>query len=237
MEGILIQTTQNVDINYELASVGDRLLAALLDYVFFIAYLLLAGVIIQLSNYHPEGLLFYVLLYLPLIFYDLIMELAFNGRSFGKMIMKIKVVKIDGTQPGLGAYLLRWMLRLIDSVLFLGSVALIAIIASDKGQRLGDMAAGTTVVKLGQKLRIHDTILNKLEANYTIRFPEVNRLSDQDIAIIKEVMRVSLRTNNTDAIQRLADKTKATMNITSTLPNVEFLATVVQDYSQSNFEP
>jgi uncharacterized RDD family membrane protein YckC len=236
MDNIRIQTTQNVDIEYELASIGDRILATLLDYVFFIAYGLLIGIVAGIAGgafLENIGIIF--LLILPIFLYDLLCEMFFQG-SFGKMIMKIKVVKLDGTQAGFGAYLLRWLLRIIDTRIFSGGVALIAILANGKGQRIGDMAAGTTVIKMKQKVTLNDTILNRVKPDYTIVYPEVARLSDNDIAIIKEVMQVSLRTGNHQAIEKLATKIKATMGITVNLPHAQFLATVVQDYSQYNFD-
>lgn len=237
MDNIKIQTTQNVDIEYEVASIGDRILATLLDYLFFLAYFLIIAVISSFT----EGALFDsialgVILVLPILFYDLVCEAVFQGRSFGKMIMKIKVVKLDGTQANFGAYLLRWLLRIIDTRLFSGVIALIAIVINGKGQRVGDMAAGTTVIKMKQKITLNDTILNKVKSDYTIVFPEVYKLTDNDIDIIKDVMRVSLRTNNLGAIKKLAQKTKETMGVTVNLPDTQFLATVVQDYSQYSFD-
>ncbi|MFL5765287.1 MAG: RDD family protein [Bacteroidia bacterium] len=237
MDNISIQTTQNVDIEYELASVGDRILATLLDYVFFLAYFLVIGIFAGITRgalFESEAVI--VIIVLPVLLYDLICEMVFQGKSFGKMIMKIKVVKLDGSQAGFGAYLLRWLLRIIDTRLFSGGVALIAILANGKGQRIGDMAAGTTVIKMKQKVTLNDTILAKVRPNYTIVYPEVSRLSDNDIAIIKEVMRVSLRTNNHQAIEKLANKIKQTMGVTVNLPHAQFLSTVVQDYSQYNFD-
>ncbi len=237
MDNIKIQTTQNVDIEYELASIGDRILATLLDYLFFFAYFLVimlfgmfAGSVLK------DNIWLIIIMCLPILLYDLLCEMFFQGKSFGKMIMKIKVVKLDGTQAGFGAYLLRWLLRIIDTRLFSGGVALIAILANGKGQRIGDMAAGTTVIKMKQKVTINDTILNKVKPTYTIVFDEVSKLSDADIAIIKEVMQVALRTGNQQAIDKLARKTKETMGITTNLPHTQFLATVVQDYSQYNFD-
>lgn len=237
MDNIKIQTTQNVDIEYELASIGDRILATLLDYLFFFGYMLLVFLFFGLINSDLEDYLWLlVVLFLPILLYDLLCETFFQGKSFGKMIMKIKVVKLDGTQAGFGAYLLRWLLRIIDTRLFSGGIALIAILANGKGQRIGDMAAGTTVIKMKQKVTIRDTILNKVKPTYTIVYEEVSKLSDSDIAIIKEVMQVSLRTGNQQAIDRLARKTKETMGITTNLPHTQFLATVVQDYTQYNFD-
>ncbi|MCW3084531.1 MAG: hypothetical protein JWP12_1897 [Bacteroidetes bacterium] len=234
MDNIRIQTTQNVDIEYEVASVGDRLLASLIDYSFFFAYALIALFIIGVIGRHwgPLGLL----LFLPLAFYHLLCETFFNGRSFGKMILKIKVVKIDGSRTGFGGYLLRWLFRIVDISLVSGSVALITIVVNGKGQRLGDLAAGTTVIKMKQRVQLSDTILNKVKPEYTVVFPEVSRLSDNDVAIIKEVMRISVQTNNTEAIDKLFMKTKDTMGITTNVPPSQFLYTVLQDYSYYNFD-
>jgi len=237
MDNIKIQTTQNVDIEYELASIGDRILATLLDYLFFFAYFLVIMMFGMFAgSMLKDNIWLIIIMCLPILLYDLLCEMFFQGKSFGKMIMKIKVVKLDGTQAGFGAYLLRWLLRIIDTRLFSGGVALIAILANGKGQRIGDMAAGTTVIKMKQKVTINDTILNKVKPTYTIVFDEVSKLSDADIAIIKEVMQVALRTGNQQAIDKLARKTKETMGITTNLPHTQFLATVVQDYSQYNFD-
>ncbi|HEX8516717.1 MAG TPA: RDD family protein [Bacteroidia bacterium] len=237
MDNIRIQTTQNVDIEYEAASIGDRILATLLDYLFFIAYVLLITIVLVVLNGFkaPNQILFFVLL-LPILFYDLLCEVFFDGRSFGKMIMHIKVVKLDGSRADFGAYLIRWLLRIIDTRLFMGGVALIAIIVSSRGQRLGDMAAGTTVIKMKQKVKLSDTILNKVVPEHTILFPEVRRLSDNDVAIIKEVIQMSIRTNNKEAIQKLALRTKAAMQVSSDLPDNKFLLAVLADYSHYNFD-
>jgi uncharacterized RDD family membrane protein YckC len=236
MDNIRIQTTQNVDINYELASIGDRILATLLDYLFFIVYVLMLVLIAWAARIEEEGLIVMSIAALPLLFYDLLCEMIFNGKSFGKMIMKIKVVKLDGTQPGFGAYLLRWVLRLIDTRLFSPGVALVVILINGKGQRLGDMAAGTTVIKMKQKISLSDTILNKVRPDYKIVFPEVAKLSDNDIDVIKDVMRQSITTGNQEVVTLLAAKIKATMGVNTAMQDVQFLATVVQDYSQYSFD-
>jgi uncharacterized RDD family membrane protein YckC len=232
MDNIRIHTTQNVDIEYELASIGDRILATLLDYLFFIAYFLIIILIASFTSWKLFGSIAIVsIISLPILFYDLVCEVFFQGKSFGKMIMKIKVVMLDGTQANFGAYLLRWLLRIIDMRLFGGAVALIAILINGKGQRVGDMAAGTTVIKMKQKVKLTDTIYNKLTPVYSLVFPEVSRLSDNDIAIIKEVMQVCISSDNFEAIDKLVLKTKETMGITTNLPHTQFLSAVIQDYN------
>jgi uncharacterized RDD family membrane protein YckC len=226
-----------VDIEYEVASIGDRILATLLDYLFFLAYFLLLFLIIALvSSFSKFNQIFLLICFLPVLFYDLLCETFMEGRSFGKMIMKIKVVKVDGTQANFGAYLIRWLFRIIDTRLFMGGLALITIMLNGRGQRLGDMAAGTTVIKLKQKVKLSDTILSAVKPEYHIVFNEVHRLSDNDIAIIKEVIEMSRRTNNSEAIKKLSAKTKEVMQASSDLPDHKFLITVLEDYTHYNFD-
>lgn len=240
MDNIRIQTTQNVDIEYQVASVGDRLLASLLDVGFMIAYFVLVLAIIGMTSIVTKGhvLYIYFLFLLPILFYDLVCETLFGGRSIGKMIMKIKVVKLDGTPAGFGSYLLRWFFRIVDISLSSGAIALIVVVANGRGQRIGDIAAGTTVIKTKQRAQLGDTILGnvKQRPDYTVVFPEVTRLSDNDVAIIKEVMLVGIRTNNMPAIEKLASKTRSVMAISTPMPASQFLFTVVQDYNFYSFD-
>jgi uncharacterized RDD family membrane protein YckC len=236
MENIRIQTTQNVDIDYEVASVGDRILATLLDYLFFFVYFLLIMLLLWANRNSDPNFVVLILAFLPVLFYDLLCEMLFEGRSFGKMIMKIKVVKLDGSQPGFGSYLLRWVLRLIDTRLFTPGVALLAVILSGKGQRIGDMAAGTTVVKMKQRVHLSDTILNVQRPDYKIVFPEVSKLRDSDIDIVRDVMRQSQQTGNMAAVRLLADKIRQTMGVNAPMGDTQFLMIVVQDYSHYAFD-
>lgn len=234
MDHVRIQTTQNVEIEYPLASVGDRILATLLDFAFFMAYGILIVIILSFSGSRMSNVVA-ILLYLPVLLYSLLCETFFQGKSFGKMIMKIQVVKLDGTQARFSDYLLRWLFRIVDLFLFSGLVALLTIIISGKGQRIGDLVASTTVIKFKQKT-IDDTILKKIVPDYQLVFQEVSRLTDHDIAIIKEVLAFSVKNNNQEAILKLAAKTKQTMGILTDLPPQQFLETVIQDYNHFYFE-
>ena len=116
MQTIEIQTTQNVHIEYPVASVGDRVVAGLIDQLIMIGYLIaiiffyiwLLNVTEGSSFSYPVA--YFVILFLPLFFYHLLCETYLNGQSFGKKLMKMRVVKLDGTQAGIGSYFLRWIL-------------------------------------------------------------------------------------------------------------------------------
>jgi hypothetical protein len=113
---------------------------------------------------------------------------------------------------------------------------LIVIILNGKGQRLGDIAAGTTVIKLKQRATIKDTILKTIKSDYQIVFKSVSHLTDNDVAIIKEVLEFSKKHDNYEAIQKLALKTQQVMGVTTDLSFIKFLETVIMDYNHYHFD-
>lgn len=245
MESIKISTTQNVDLEYEAAGVGWRILATILDGIFMAVYIFLILLIIGLTNtnrtHYDESYQYLVITIviiagIPLMLYHFLSETFMNAQSFGKKIVGIRVVKLDGTQPGVGSFALRSLLRIVDLHILSGLVAVITVIVSEKSQRLGDMAAGTTVIKLRSKITLKDTILYKQQSNYKIVFPQVELLSDNDVAVIKEVLDYALQTNKPDALQALADKVKSKMGVESQMSNEAFLKAVLLDYSHFQFE-
>lgn len=244
MDGIKISTTQNVELEYEPAGVGYRMLSTLLDIIFTLVYGLIilfilskSGVIEQLNTDSPYlARTLITIAYLPILLYHFLSEQFMNGQSFGKKIVGIKVVKTDGTQPGIGSYAIRSLMRVIDIYLINGLIAIISVAVSEKSQRLGDMAAGTTVIKLGSKVTLRDTILFRQVSDYRIVFHQVALLADRDIAIIKEIVEYSQVNHKPEALEALAGKVKTKMGITSDLSNDIFLKTVLLDYSHYQFE-
>ncbi len=244
MDGIKITTSQNVELEYEAAGVGNRLLASLLDGLFIMVYAIAVILIVGLSlngfneitgdDYLLNTLL--ILASLPIVLYHFLSETFMNGQSFGKKIMKIKVVKLDGTQAGVSSYMLRSLLRIIDFQISNGVVALVSVAVSKNSQRLGDMAAGTTVIALNSKVSLRDTILYKKIDNYKIVFVEVALLADKDMAIIKEILDHSITNNKRDNLHLLAQKVKTKMGVSTLMDDELFLKTVLLDYSHYQFE-
>lgn len=232
MENIQISTTQNIDIDYEVASIGERLLAGMLDFILLFMYFLLCMFIMGLIRAGTP--LFILIFMIPAMCYHLIFELFFNGRSLGKMITGIKVVKIDGSNPRLSNYLIRWIFRLVDVTIMAGSIATITIILSNKGQRLGDMAAKTTVIRTRKRVSLGDTLYQNIPETYEPKYIEAINLRDSDISTISDVIANLKRRRSIPAMQ-LANKTKAAienrLGIKSTQPSQNFLETIVKDYT------
>lgn len=241
MQTIEIQTAQNVNIEYPVASIGDRVVAGIIDQLIMVGYLIaiiffyiwLLNVTEGSAIYFPVA--YFVILFLPLFFYHLLCETFLNGQSFGKKIMKMRVVKLDGSQAGIGSYFLRWILAPIDIYFTYGSVGLITMLINGKGQRLGDLAANTTVVKLKTEAKLDDTILQATPVNYEVKFPEVSNLSDKDISVVKEVLDLNYKQPDVVVYEKILHKTKEAIEkkigVNSNMHPLTFLDMVLKDYN------
>lgn len=241
MSELAITTTQNVNINFKQASIGERMLSFIIDmiiklaYVFGFSYLIFdvfnfGKVMDTLDNWSIMGVL--VIFYSPYIFYSLVLESLFEGQTLGKRIMKIKVVKIEGYQAGFGDYLIRWLFRIIDVLISSGVIGLITMIFNNKTQRFGDMAAGTAVISLKNDVTINSTILQEINQGYVPTYPLVIKLSDNDIRIIKETFETARANNNRELITKLVEKTESVTGAKNQSGNNhDYITTVLKDYS------
>ena len=186
---ISISTAHNVDIDYIPAGVLDRILATLIDGAFQFGLLMLGLMFIGLFSMVGSPTWFFVILAVIIASYHLFCEAVFNGRSLGKYTMRIQVVKLNGKKLTFWDCMLRWVFRLIDISISSGAVAVISIIASKRMQRLGDMAAGTTVIKLEKAVTLKQISEFETPEEYQVVFQQAALLSDKDIKIIKDVLR------------------------------------------------
>ncbi len=240
MSEIQINTTQNVNINFTLASVGERIVAHLIDLLIKFAY---AGIIWWIFSSIVENspalqkldwwsmVAIYVLLLFPFIFYSLVLEALFEGQTLGKKAMKIRVVKIDGYQASFVDYVIRWFFRIVDLNMLSGFIALISIVVSEKGQRLGGMTSGTSVISLKNKVRISHTILEEIGEDYKPQYPTVINLSDNDMRIIKETFITARDAKDNDTLLKLRNKVEEVIGVTSTKDTITFLNVIIRDYN------
>jgi uncharacterized RDD family membrane protein YckC len=118
-----------------------------------------------------------------LVLYHLLWEVLANGQSLGKRTLGIRVVRLDGKEPGLSDYLLRAILLLIDFVFSIGVIGVLLIGSSAKRQRMGDLAASTTVVRLrsGLQFGLEEILKIGEPDSYVATYPEVRRLKEEDM--------------------------------------------------------
>lgn len=240
---IEVQTTQNVTIDYETAGIGKRLLAYILDWIFIILWV--AGCLWIFSvatglalRYLYDGDMFSIVLVViflsPVVFYDFIFESLNNGQSPGKMILKIRVINVDGTTPSVGAYLIRWLFRLVDFSLTNFFLAVIMVAVTKKSQRLGDLLAGTTVIDLNLNAGNKQLSITDLDfhTDYKVSYSDVlDRLSDKDIQTIMSIVDDKRMRDSEYFSKRLADRIKKITGYTFDGPDKVFLRKIVSDYN------
>jgi uncharacterized RDD family membrane protein YckC len=226
---VRIQTSQNVELEYEPASIGDRILATILDRLIYLGWVLIWILIYNLVKLNGNLSIFIIMgtIGLPIMLYPILTEYFLNGQTLGKRAMNIRVVLLNGNQPTLGAYILRWLLILVDTELLTPLVAIITIAANGRGQRVGDIAAGTTVIKTVKRVSLSQVTYQSLPEDYRVTYLEAAHLNDRDIETIRQV----LRNRNEGLMERTAHKVAEVLDIQYTTEPRVFLLTVINDYS------
>ena len=229
-----ITTAQNVPLALEPASLGERILATIIDTFVIGAYALvmvwLLGTLEILTV--ATGVL---LIALPLGLYHLACEVLLHGRTLGKMAVKTRVARLDGAQPSLGQYLLRWLLRIVDVTFSSGMVALLSIALTRRQQRLGDLAAGTSVVRQRRRVLFEHVLYPQIPAGYEPQFPEAEALTDPEVRTLRAVITKLRLTPRNGRSSSLAKRAKAAVEKRLGLETVQmppdvFLRTIVRDH-------
>ncbi|OUS18014.1 hypothetical protein A9Q93_04420 [Nonlabens dokdonensis] len=234
MSNTAINTAQNVNIEYEYSGIGKRILALLLDFVVFFIYI----IVLSFTVYRAVGLFdsnntlgITELSLIPLFCYSLLMHIIFNGRTVGKFVMGIKVVKEDGSPAQWSDYLVRWIFRLVDLWLFGFIVGTVSILFSERKQRLGDLGAKTVVINTNKSTKISHTILEDLDPNYQPQFQNAYILSDKDVNEIKDIYRLAGESRDYMTLRALRIKVESLLNTQSDLRDGVYIRTVLKDYT------
>ncbi len=155
-----ISTPENVDLHLEIAGIGNRLLAQIVDGLIqlaitislvIVALIVGAGVSAAPVDQKTKNMLYAVIALVAVLFmffmqnlYFIIWEGAWKGQTPGKKIAEIRVIEANGQPIGWGASLIRNLLRMVDGILFMG---LVVMLVDKNERRLGDMCAGTLVIR------------------------------------------------------------------------------------------
>jgi len=230
LEQVSITTSQNVQINYTLAGLSDRIFAYLIDIVIMISITILMVLIFIYTGLLDTSPLLGFLIIVPAMFYHLALEVTMQGQSIGKRMMHIKVVKLDGSQPNIGNFILRWIIWPIDTV-FYGGIAILCITIGGKGQRLGDMAAGTTVISLKNSAFLQQHTLSRLPENYQPVFANADQLPGAYIELIHQALKANVELLDGRPIAAISAKVKEKLCIATDQPDIVFLHTIIKDYN------
>ena len=147
---LTVTTPEGVAFPLLLAGPVTRFLAWLIDWFLVMTILSVAGKIISLFQIISQDIAtaLYILVYFFLSFsYAIVTEWLWNGQTIGKRLFKLRVMDVQGLRLRLSQIVIRNLLRAIDGLPFLYMVGGITALASPKGQRIGDIAANTIVIR------------------------------------------------------------------------------------------
>lgn len=230
-----IITGQYVRIEQTPASVGDRLFARLIDGVAITVYAISLSYVLAClpitSRFSNAFVIVLVLFaYSPVYAYALLCEYFFDGRTVGKFVMGTRVVMADGSSPTLGALLLRWLAETVD--IMMAGVGLLVIAVTRHHQRVGDLMAGTMVIKQPDLsvMRLSLGEFSYATASYHPRYPEAQNLSLGQAELLDRVLYGSAFYED-QRVRQLANKVCQVLRVRPQTANpTEFLVDVLHDY-------
>lgn len=202
-----IDTPENIEFAYDIAGIGSRFLAALIDTLLIIIaeiiVFIVAGVLINLFGISTDtNAPFSVITALALLLafgilwgYYIVFELVWNGQSPGKRAIGLRVVRDGGRPISFVGSAVRNLIRLIDLLPSFYGVGVIAMFADGRARRLGDLAAGTLVVKERRNVTLESLLAEREDPpaaadapEMQLSLPNVERLREQDYQIVQEFL-------------------------------------------------
>lgn len=230
-KNIVIETPEKIRFTYEVAEIGTRAAAFVIDFLIQgVVYILAVILIFSISGNTGENAasndFYYIAVaftYIVIFFlqwgYFILFELVLLGRSPGKKLMRIRVIKDNGEPLDAGAVILRNLIRGVDFFPMFNLLGGIITILDKRSRRLGDIVSNTLVVKEMQfKLQEPDfkTIFSQSFGKGTGLLAPGKRLSENELYIIRRFLNAknNLRPEKQQSVAReLADKIKERLQI------------------------
>ncbi|MEQ1603334.1 MAG: RDD family protein [Pyrinomonadaceae bacterium] len=219
-ETLIIETPERVQLEFALASIGNRFLAVAIDhFIQYFTIILVAWFALSLAGFSssdlvdapdrlvsemPKWTIAVLIIVLFLIFagYFIAFEWLWNGQTPGKRLLKLRVIRDDGRPLTLWEAIARNLLRIGDAVpgfiLPVYSVGLIVIFLSGRDQRLGDIFAGTVVIRERTdeaptfaetfSNRVTDVAFTRVQKSAGVK-ANVNLLTEREVEVVESFLR------------------------------------------------
>ncbi|MDP9311265.1 MAG: RDD family protein [Chloroflexota bacterium] len=198
-----VETPEHIDVAYDVAGIGSRFLAALIDHVIIAVVLSLScvGVSIVASSLDlglSESLIFGLFglgIYLSLCAYHIFFETIWNGQTPGKRIIGLRMVRVGGRPLGFAGSAVRNVIRLADFLPVLYGLGVMVMFIDKRSRRLGDLAAGCMAVRERKGVTL-DSLSRPVAAEAPvvptatgITIPNLQVLRRDDYDIVQEYLR------------------------------------------------
>ncbi len=180
-----IPTAEGVDLDVVLAGLGSRFAALLVDTVIQVVVVGAAGLVLGLLG-DLGAAVFAVVAFLVFFGYPVLFEVVGGGRTPGKRLTGLRVVGAEGGPVAFVPSAVRNVLRLVDALPGTYTVGMVAVLATARNQRLGDLAAGTLVVR--DRVAVPDA---DLSAPVTVELPpdaatwDLSAVSAEEVATVR----------------------------------------------------
>jgi uncharacterized RDD family membrane protein YckC len=204
-ETLDIQTPENVAFDYQIAGIGSRFLASLLDTTIVVFLQVVILIVVTLIIQSVDGSVFsdQISAWVYAIFglvaavfywgYYVFFEMLWNGQSPGKRWVGLRVIRGDGTPITLSESLIRNLARLVDFLPAAYGIGIVTMFIDKQSRRLGDLAAGTLVVQdrapiTMQDLAVKRTVHLRPWANVSLDGFPIERLTNNDLSLIEDFL-------------------------------------------------
>lgn len=198
-----VETPEQIDLAYDVAGIGSRFLAALLDHIFIGLILSLSCVFVSIVASRLDlGLdselvlsLFVLGVYLSLCAYHIFFETIWNGQTPGKRIIGLRMVRTGGRPIGFLGSTIRNFIRLVDFLPILYGLGVIVMFIDRRSRRLGDLAAGCMAVRERKAVTLESLVAPGpyeppvVPAAQQITIPNLQALRSDDYDIVQEYLR------------------------------------------------
>jgi uncharacterized RDD family membrane protein YckC len=201
-----IDTPENIEFAYDIAGIGSRFLAAIIDTLVIAAALLILGLIVSAIGARTNlgvtttssvaAAIGAILSFVILWGYYIVFELVWNGQSLGKRAIGLRVVREGGRPVTFVSSAIRNLIRIVDFLPAFYGIGVIVMFVDRRARRLGDLAGGTLVVKERRGVTLESLTTSAVisaapssGAAQTPTLPNVHLLNDQDYSLVQEFLR------------------------------------------------
>lgn len=211
----VIETPENISFDYQVAGIGSRFLAVMVDtliqgtlYLFLVVIYILVDAILAAANKGnplslPQwipGIVLFITLFVIQFGYFIIFEITLGGKTPGKELAGLRVIKENGQPLDALDSIIRNLVRLIDFLPFGYGVGVIVMFFNARAKRLGDFAAGTLVVRVDKPVKLGDLTNHSPASGSAIEPAAIAHLKESDIELIESFLQRRGTLQNADAL-------------------------------------